>query len=344
MLKLNTAGNTPMNKKPILAAAAVLLLASTGAWWWSASSRPSASDQIVLYGNVDLRQVSLAFNGSERIARLLVQEGDHVKAGQLLGELDTTTLQLKLAQAKAQSAVSEQALLKLKAGSRPEELAQAEAAVAAAQADADNAQQLVERLRAVRQDTAGRGVSQVDFDNAQAKAKVTQAQLQTARKARQLVATGPRREDIAQASAQLDAAHAATALFAQQLEDARLKAPIDGVVRARLLEPGDMASPQRPVLSLAITDPKWVRAYVGETDLGRIKPGMAAAVSIDSQPKEALPGRIGYISSVAEFTPKTVQTEELRTTLVYEVRVLVTDQGDRLRLGMPATVRITPGK
>jgi len=101
-----------------------------------------------------------------------------------------------------------------------------------------------------------------------------------------------------------------------------------------------MASPQRPVFTLAITDPKWVRAYVAEPDLGRIKPGMPATLSTDSHPGEALDGKIGYISSVAEFTPKTVQTEELRSSLVYEVRVLVDDTNDRLRLGMPATVRI----
>ena len=119
-----------------------------------------------------------------------------------------------------------------------------------------------------------------------------------------------------------------------------MKAPINATVRSRLLEPGDMASPERPVYALAITDPKWVRAYIAEVDLGRIKPGMSASVTIDSHPDQPIPGRVGYISSVAEFTPKTVQTEELRTSLVYEVRVYVDDPGDRLRLGMPATVRI----
>jgi HlyD family secretion protein len=112
------------------------------------------------------------------------------------------------------------------------------------------------------------------------------------------------------------------------------------VVRARLLEPGDMASPQRPVFTLAITQPKWVRAYVAEPSLGRIKPGMKASVSTDSAPGRAIPARVGYISSVAEFTPKTVQTEELRTSLVYEVRFLVDDPDDQLRLGMPATVHL----
>ena len=101
-----------------------------------------------------------------------------------------------------------------------------------------------------------------------------------------------------------------------------------------------MASPQRPVYTLAIANPKWVRAYVAEPDLGRIRPGMPAKLLTDSQPDQPLEGRIGYISSVAEFTPKTVQTEELRSSLVYEVRVLADDSADRLRLGMPATVRI----
>lgn len=332
-----------MNKKPIIAVA-VLLALGAGAWWWYARGAAPADGRIILYGNVDQRQVALAFNGSERIATLLVQEGERVKAGQLLGELDTRALQLKLAAAKAQAAVAEQALLKLQSGSRPEELAQADAAVSAAQADADNAALQAERLRGVHNDTAGRGVSRLELDNAAARAKVAQARLQEARKARQLVATGARKEDVAQASAQLDAARANSALLAQHLADARLTAPIDAVVRARLLEPGDMASPQKPVLSLAIMHPKWVRAYVSERDLGRIKPDMAATISIDSAPQEGIPGRIGAISPVAEFTPKTVQTEDLRTALVYEVRVLVNDSQDRLRLGMPATVRITPGK
>ena len=114
-------------------------------------------------------------------------------------------------------------------------------------------------------------------------------------------------------------------------------------MRSRLLEPGDMASPQRAVYALAITDPKWVRVYVNETQLGHIKPGMRASVSTDSHPQQPVQGRVGYISDVAEFTPKAVQTEELRTALVYEVRVIVEDKDNRLRLGMPATVRIAEG-
>jgi HlyD family secretion protein len=155
-----------------------------------------------------------------------------------------------------------------------------------------------------------------------------------------LILAGPREEDIATAKAQLDAAEADLALLQRQLRDSELIAPTDGVIRSRLMEPGELATPQRPVVSIAIADPKWVRAYVSETDLGRVNVGMRASVSIDSAPDHAIDGSVGFISSTAEFTPKTVQTEELRTSLVYEVRIFVQDAEDRLRLGMPATVRI----
>ncbi len=322
----------------ILAGIVVLVAAIAGGWLLS---RKSASrDELVLYGNVDLRQVSLAFNGNDRVAKLTAQEGDRVKAGQVLGELDTTLLTLRVAQARAQADAQQQILQRLQAGNRPEEIAQAHAGVAAAQADAELAGQQLDRLRAIRESTAARAISQQDLDAAQARHKVALAALENARKTAQLAKLGPRKEDIAQAQAQFEAAKATLALLNQQLADAKLKAPIDAVVRARLLEPGDMASPQRPAYTLAVIHPKWVRAYVAEADLGHIKPGMPAEVRIDSAPATPIAGRIGYIASVAEFTPKTVQTEELRSSLVYEVRVLVDDQADRLRLGMPATIRI----
>lgn len=325
---------------PVVVAAVVLvLIAGVGVWWLL---RPRGDSPIVLHGNVDIRQVSLAFKVGERIAEMRVEEGDHVTRGQVLATLESTSLGLRLAQAQAQVAVQNEVLRRLQAGNRPQEIAQADANMRAAQADARVARQTLERLRAISQGTGGRAVSREELDQASANAKAADAKVDAVRKAHELSVAGAREEDIAQARAQRDAAQAESALAKQALEDAQLKAPIDAIVRSRMLEPGDMASPQRPVYALAVIHPKWVRAYVSEANLSRIKPGQSARVTTDSAPDRPIDGRVGYIASVAEFTPKNVETEDLRTSLVYEVRVNVDDPDDRLRLGMPATV-VLPG-
>ena len=182
-----------------------------------------------------------------------------------------------------------------------------------------------------------------DVDRARSTARVAQAAVKERQDALALVQEGARREEIDAADAQVAAARAQLALLRHQLAQGDLRAPVKAVVRSRLLEPGDMASPQRPVLALAVTSPKWARIYVDESSLGQVKPGQAAQLSVDSMPERTLAGKIGYISSVAEFTPKSVQTEVLRTSLVYEVRVLVDDPDDVLRLGQPVTVRLESG-
>jgi HlyD family secretion protein len=212
-----------------------------------------------------------------------------------------------------------------------------------AQADARQSRDNYRRLEAVSSNSGGRAVSRQEVDDAKAQADVSDARVAVNRKALQLALIGPRQEDIAQAEAMLDGEGAQVALLKQELADAELRAPLDAVVRSRIAEPGDMASPQKTALTLAIIDPKWVRAYVSETELGRVQPGMRAAVEVDSFPGRRFQGWVGFISPEAEFTPKTVQTEELRSSLVYEIRVFVTDPGDVLRLGMPATVYLSPG-
>ena len=298
------------------------------------------SDEIVLYGNVDLRQIALAFKGSERVQEMRVQEGDSVLPGQVLAVLDTTMLELRIRQAQAQVRVQQEGLNRLRSGSRPQEIAQTEAASAVAQAELTQARQQLQRLNAISVETAGQAVSKLDIEAAEARFAVAQANLNRAQQVQELSVDGPASEDIARAEAMLEAANAELAILEQQLIDAELRAPIAAIVRSRLLEPGDMASPQRPAYNLAITQPKWVRAYISEVDLGRVLPGQSASVSTDSHPDQSLTGTVGYISSVAEFTPKTVQTEDLRTSLVYEIRVQVNDPDNRLRLGMPATVRL----
>ena len=301
--------------------------------------RPAAPHQLVLYGNVDLRQVDVAFNGSERIAEVLVQEGDEVHSGQVLAKLDTSRLEPQVAQARAQVAGQKAVVERMHNGSRPQEIAQARANLAAAKADSENARRLYDRaVTLFGQATA----TQQDLDNTRAALDVAEAKVEVNAKALDLALAGPRAEDIAQAEAQLAANRAQLALVRRQLADATLAAPVDGIIRSRLMEPGEMASPQRPVFAIAITDPKWVRAYVAETDLPHLHPGMDAAVEVDGFPGRRFAGWVGFISPVAEFTPKTVQTEELRSSLVYEIRVFVKDANDNLRLGMPATVYLTP--
>ena len=325
-----------MRRRIVLVVLVLVAAAAGGAAYWF--TRPSAkASQLVLYGNVDLRQVDLAFNGNERIAAVLVQEGDVVHKGQVLARMDTGRLKPQFEAAKAQAAAQKAVVAKLHHGNRPQEIAQARANLDSAKADAENARLLYDRESAL---VAKGSATQQDLDNAKAALDVANAKVEVSQKALDLEIAGPRVEDVAQAEAQLRADQAQLALARQQLADAELIAPATGVIYSRLLEPGDMASPQRPVFSIAIIDPKWVRAYVSESDLGRIRPGMSASIMVDSFPKRRFAGWIGYISPVAEFTPKTVETQELRTSLVYEVRVFVHDPQNELRLGMPATVYV----
>jgi len=317
------------------------LLAAAGIAWWL-THRHGTSNEIVLYGNVDLREIDLAFNDSQRIVKVLVQEGDRVRKGQVLALLDTRRLLPQLDQAEAFADAQSAVVQRLRNGSRPQEVAQARANLALAQADAGQAHSNYMRIRAVFQSSGGRAVSRQDLDNAKAQWDVAEARVVVSRKALELAVIGPRKEDIAQAEALLAADQANVALLKQQVADATLRAPLDAVVRSRIAEPGEMASPQKTALTLAIMDPKWVRAYVSETDLGRVRPGMPATVRIDSFPGRRFAGWVGFISPVAEFTPKTVQTQELRSSLVYEIRVFVKDPDDMLRLGMPATVYLFP--
>jgi len=315
----------------------IVVAAAIGLGLWLTRGHEQRT-QIVLYGNIDLRQVDLAFNDSERIAAVYAQEGDRVRRGQVLARLDESRLMPQLAQAQALAAAQRAVVERMHHGSRPEEIAQARANVSLAAANARAAAAKYQRLLALSKASGGRAVSRQDLDDAQAAADVADAQLDVNRKALALSVAGPRREDVAQAEAQFRSEQAQVALLCRTVSDAELRAPLNAVVRSRIAEPGDMASPQKTAFTLAITDPKWVRAYVSELDLGFVKPGMRGTIAIDAFPHRRFNGWVGFVSSVAEFTPKSVETPELRSSLVYEVRVFVDDPGDVLRLGMPATV------
>ena len=317
----------------------VILAAGIGAAVWYVYFRPSTgpADRITLYGNVEIRQVELAFNGSGRITALRVEEGDRVEPGQTLAVLDTSRLKHAVDRAEARVAAQQEVVARLEAGAREEEIRKLRAEVAAAETEAENARRTYRRLVPLAAESLA---SEERTDDARARAEAAEARLTAVREQLNLALAGARKEEIAGARATLEALRAELALARQELDDATLTAPSAGVVRNRILEPGDMASPQRPVLTLALTSPVWVRAYVPETDLGRIAPGMAASVHTDTFPEKSYPAWVGYISPAAEFTPKSVETPEVRTHLVYQVRVMVRNPENELRLGMPATVVI----
>jgi HlyD family secretion protein len=330
--------------KIVILAVIFISVGVLGGWWFIKMKDNPSATELKIYGNIDIRDANLAFNEQERIAQVLVEEGDRVTAGRVLAILQTHRLEAQIQEAEAQIAAQQEVVKRLETGTRPQEIEQARAEMAAAKATVRNSMLNFERISK----TSGAGAtSQQALDNARAQLHVDQAQLKVKEKALNLALEGPRKEDIAEAKNTLEALKASLSLLQIRLADMTLISPSPGIIRNRILEPGEMASPNQPVVTLALTDPKWVRAYVPEPNLGRINLGMKARILSDSFPDKTFDGWIGFISPVAEFTPKTVETEDLRTKLVYEVRVFVHDSKDLLRLGMPVTVivdrTVSPG-
>jgi HlyD family secretion protein len=273
-------------KLPIMIVVLIVAVAA-GLYYWRHKTHTAAVDgnDLVLYGNVDIREVRVAFNGSEHVSEMLADEGDQVKAGQLLARLQTDRLQAALDRARAD--------------------------VVAAKAEAHAAQLNDQRIQSL---AARKLVSKSEADVAEANSRA--------------------------ATAKVAAAQAVQTESEQVFKDANLYAPASGVIRDRLVEPGDFVTPQSPVYTLALTNPVWVRTYLPESYLGQVKPGAHAQITTDSYPGKVYAGWVGSIAPTAEFTPKSVETPDLRTRLVYQVRVFVCNPQNELRLGMPATVSV----
>lgn len=328
-----------MNKK-IIAGAVVVALIIVALAFWLMGRHDGDKSLLKLHGNVDIRQVSLAFEDSGRISTLTVDEGDRVRAGQVIATLDTRALKIQEQQALAQLDAQKQTVREQQAGARPEELDQARAQLSSAQAQLQKAAEDISRIQRISASTGGKGVSKQELDTARSNLRIAQASVKERQASLTLMEKGVRSEQREASVAQVRATEAQLALMQYHLSQAELRAPVDAIVRARLQEPGDMTGPQKAVYTLALSQPKWVRVWLNESDLGRVKSGMAAKVFTDSFPDKPVTGTVGFISSVAEFTPKSVQTEDLRTNLVFEVRIVVDDQDNVLRMGQPATVTL----
>ncbi|MBS1368613.1 MAG: secretion protein HlyD [Lentisphaeria bacterium] len=322
------------NKWFYLALAAAVVVGT--AWGVAAWRERRPDDRLVLYGNVDVRQVNLGFRIGGRIQALEVDEGDRVKPGETVAVLDNATYLAALKAAEAQLGRAKAQLEKMENGSRPEEIEQAAAAVEMFKAAERNAVVNHERNAQLLKTDA---VAEKDFDATLARRDETRAQVEYAAAKLRLLKAGFRKEEIESARAEVKAAEAELLGRRKDFDDAVLHAPSGGIIQTRVQEPGAVVNPGAVVFTLTLDRPVWVRAYVSEPDLGRIRPGMKVSVRTDSGERE-YEGRIGFISPVAEFTPKSVETATLRTDLVYRLRIIVDEPGENLRQGMPVTATV----
>ena len=329
----------PPRRIALLAAAALLAGLVLALWWWQRQRPDDPHAPLLLSGNVDVHQVELAFRVGGRIARLEVQEGAQVEAGAVLGELDAVPFQTDVAAARADVEQARAQSQKTERGFRPEEIAQSRALVAQRTADVSNARVTLAR----QQELIGSGLAtRQQIDDAQARLRMGEAALAAARDQLNLQLHGSRIEDIEAERALLESAEARLAKAQTALADTVLRAPSPGIISVRAREPGAIVEAGQTVYTLALTVPVWIRAYVPQPQLGRIKPGMTVQLSVDSMPGRQYTGTVGFISPSAEFTPKTVQTEQVRDDLVYRIRVIAADPDNVFRQGMPVTVRVPP--
>lgn len=325
-----------MRRRMIIGVSAVLILAIVG-WLLYRQFAGTRNDRLILHGNVDIRQVNLGFRVSGRLKEMKSEEGDPVQTGDVIAVLDDGPYQDQVRLAEAQVAQAQANYNKMVNGFRKEEIEQARAQLAQAEANYDNAVRTFEREDKLLQTHA---ISQSDYDAATSSRDSLKAMVQSAQANLNLELAGNRKEDIDNAKAQLDNAQANLDNAKRNLTDCQLHASVDGVVITRAVEPGTIVATSTIVYSVCETSPVWIRTYVDERDLGRIYPGMKALIYNDTYPNHPYTAQVGFISPVAEFTPKNVETRELRADLVYRLRVILEKPDRYVRQGMPVTVQL----
>jgi len=292
---------------------------------------------LVVYGNVDIRQVDLSFRVSGRIVKMVFEEGDRINAGDVVAALDKAPYEADLNEAKAEFEKAEANYALLQHGNRPQDIKKAQALVEERQAVFDNASLTFKRQK--EQIKVG-STSQQDYDTALTQKIEAEALLKDAKEALSLAEEGFRTEDIQAGKATMEMARAKLESAMLNLRDAEIISPAIGTILTRATEPGTIVAPGSVVYTLSLPNPVRIRAYVSETNLGLLKPGMEALVFTDAHPDKPLKGQVGFISPEAEFTPKNVETPELRPDLVYRTLIVVDDPQGQLRQGMPVTLKI----
>ena len=326
-----------MHKAPRIIIGGVVL-SSIGAFaihrTMSAADRDGA---IIASGTVEATQAELGFQVSGRLDAISVREGDQVIAGNQLARLEQSELTAQREVARAQVSAAEAGLAELVAGSRREEIAHARAVLAVATDKRDLAQRDVERLAPLAEQSL---VSRQAFDQQRTQLSISQGEVAKAKEELQILETGPRKERIAAQRAAVEQAKATVGRIDAQLAQMQLAAPFSGTVTVRHREPGEALSPGNPVLTIRNFDDRWVRVYIPGDEVGNLKLGQPATITGDANPEKRYTGAISYIASVAEFTPRNVQSTKDRVKLVYEVRVRIAgDTSVDLKPGLPADVQ-----
>ena len=315
----------------LIAALALFAIARMSGWLGAGSD-----DAPKLYGNVEVREVELGFRVGGRVAQVLVDEGDKVVAGQELARLDTQPLRDRLAAADAKTAAANAMVDRDAAGNRPQQVREASAALVDAEAQLGEARRLHQRRKVLHE----RGfISKAEFQASEAALTAAAARAEAARAALSLMQEGTRSEDRAATRAGAEQVAAERRSIETDLSDTVLRSPSSGQVLTRVREAGAIVQPGEIVYTVALTQPVRVLAYVAEPDLPKVRPGMRVTVRADGTAK-SWPATVSYISPTAEFTPRTVQTEDQRADLVYRIRLTVDDPKNELRQGQPVTVTL----
>ncbi len=301
------------------------------------AKKPAPENRLTISGNIEAHESLIGFKVAGRIVELPVEEGQQVEQGALLARLDDADLKQRVLIDEASIHVRASNLALTEAGTRQQEVRAAQQSVIDAQADLD--EKRLDNDRA-QQLFLKDELSAQDRDQAATALKRAQAIFEGSEQRYNEAIEGSRKEDVAIAQANLKEASANLGLSQVNLSYTVLRAPSTGVVTVREAELGEVVSSGSPVVTLADLDHIWLRAYIAETDLGRIAWGQEAAITTDTYPGKQYHGRISFISSTAEFTPKSVQTTKERVTLVYRIKIDIDNQNHELKPGMPADAHI----
>jgi len=312
----------------------VALAVTAGGYLYVRTAANQATDSTIrISGNIEAHESVVSFKVQGRIVALPVQEGQYVTQGDLLARLDDEDYRQQVSMDEATVHTREAELQLALAGSRVQEIKAAKQTVVDAQADLELRRAEFRRRQAL---LAEQGVSQEDLDSAATQMKRAQATYERAKQTYDQVVEGTRKEEIAVQRANLRLAREALQMSRVKHSYTVLSAPVTGVVLVRQAEMGEVMSPGTPVVTIADVDHLWLRGYINETDLGRVRWGQPATVHTDTYPGKAYQGRVSFISSQAEFTPKSVETHKERVKLVYRIKIELNNPNHELKPGMPA--------